>query len=70
MSRHVVVLGGDGIGPVLSPLASPLVGYKTAPLVAKDYSPTFHTKLLTKDLTLAIDEAFHRYSRGAVDYAP
>lgn len=40
-----------------SAVASPLVGYKTAPLVAKDYSPTFHTKLLTKDLTLAIDAA-------------
>ena len=40
-----------------SAVGAPVVGYKTAPLVARDYTPTFHTRLLDKDLSIGIDAA-------------
>lgn len=40
-----------------SAIASPFVGYKTAALVGRDYTATFSTALLAKDLGLALDAA-------------
>jgi len=40
-----------------SAIASPVIGYKTKPLVERDYTPTFSTALLSKDLGLALDAA-------------
>ncbi|MBX5441423.1 MAG: NAD(P)-dependent oxidoreductase [Solirubrobacteraceae bacterium] len=40
-----------------SAVASPFIGYKTAALVGRDYTPTFTTALLAKDLALAVDAA-------------
>jgi 3-hydroxyisobutyrate dehydrogenase len=40
-----------------SVLGSPFVRYKTAGLIARDYSATFTTNLLIKDLELALDVA-------------
>ena len=42
------VMAGSAIG-------SPFIRYKTEPLVAGDYSPTFTARLLAKDLGLALD---------------
>ncbi len=42
------VMAGSAIG-------SPFIRYKTEPLVAGDYSPTFTARLLAKDLGLAIE---------------
>jgi 3-hydroxyisobutyrate dehydrogenase-like beta-hydroxyacid dehydrogenase len=44
------VVAGSAIG-------SPFIGYKTAALVDRDYTPTFSTALLAKDLGLALDAA-------------
>ena len=38
-----------------SAVGAPVVGYKTAPLVARDYTATFATALLDKDLSIGID---------------
>jgi len=40
-----------------SAMASPFVGYKTQALVERDYTPTFSTQLLGKDITLALEAA-------------
>jgi 3-hydroxyisobutyrate dehydrogenase-like beta-hydroxyacid dehydrogenase len=40
-----------------SAVASPLVGYKTKALVERDYTATFSTALLRKDLDLVLDAA-------------
>jgi 3-hydroxyisobutyrate dehydrogenase-like beta-hydroxyacid dehydrogenase len=40
-----------------SAIASPFIAYKTAPLVRRDYTATFSTALLAKDLGLALDAA-------------
>jgi len=40
-----------------SAVASPFIGYKTKALVDRDYTATFSTALLAKDLDLAIDAA-------------
>lgn len=44
------VMGGSAVG-------SPFVGYKTAALVDRDYTATFSTRLLAKDLGLVLDAA-------------
>ncbi len=44
------VIGGSAIG-------SPFVSYKTDALVADDYSSTFSTRLMDKDLALVLDAA-------------
>ncbi len=40
-----------------SAMASPFVGYKTQPLVDRDYTPTFSTDLLATDIGLALEAA-------------
>jgi 3-hydroxyisobutyrate dehydrogenase-like beta-hydroxyacid dehydrogenase len=40
-----------------SAIASPVVGYKTKALVERDYTATFSTALLKKDLDLAVAAA-------------
>ena len=40
-----------------SAVASPLVKYKIGPLLADDYSPTFSSRLMRKDLNLVLDAA-------------
>lgn len=40
-----------------SAVASPLVGYKVAPLKARDYSPAFSASQMAKDFDLALDAA-------------
>lgn len=40
-----------------SAIASPFIGYKTKALVERDYTATFSTALLAKDLGLAMDAA-------------
>jgi 3-hydroxyisobutyrate dehydrogenase-like beta-hydroxyacid dehydrogenase len=47
-ARMLEVMGASAIG-------SPFVKYKTAALVADDYSPTFTTAAMYKDLALALD---------------
>lgn len=42
-----------------SAVGSPFVQYKSAALIACDYTPTFSTRLLAKDLTLATEAAAH-----------
>jgi 3-hydroxyisobutyrate dehydrogenase-like beta-hydroxyacid dehydrogenase len=49
-AKMLEVMGGSAAG-------SPFVKYKTEPLVADDYSSTFSTSLLHKDLTLALEAA-------------
>jgi 3-hydroxyisobutyrate dehydrogenase-like beta-hydroxyacid dehydrogenase len=44
------VIGGSAVG-------SPLIAYKTEALVADDYSTTFSSRLMRKDLDLALDVA-------------
>ena len=44
------VMGGSAVG-------SPFVKYKTPPLLADDYSTTFSTKLMHKDLDLVLESA-------------
>ena len=40
-----------------SAVGSPFVKYKTAPLLAEDYTSTFSTRLMRKDLDLILDSA-------------
>jgi 3-hydroxyisobutyrate dehydrogenase-like beta-hydroxyacid dehydrogenase len=40
-----------------SAVGSPFVKYKTAPLLAEDYTSTFSTRLMHKDLDLILDSA-------------
>jgi 3-hydroxyisobutyrate dehydrogenase-like beta-hydroxyacid dehydrogenase len=47
-ARMLEVMGASAVG-------SPFVKYKTAALVADDYSPTFTTAAMHKDLALALD---------------
>jgi 3-hydroxyisobutyrate dehydrogenase-like beta-hydroxyacid dehydrogenase len=46
--KMLEVMGGSAVG-------SPFVKYKTDPLVADDYTSTFSSSLLFKDLALALD---------------
>jgi 3-hydroxyisobutyrate dehydrogenase len=47
------VMGNSAVG-------SPFVKYKTAPLVADDYSPTFTTAMMQKDVALILEFAASR----------
>ena len=62
LSEALVLAEENGIerGKVLevmagSAIGSPFIRYKTEPLIAGDYSPTFTARLLAKDLGLALD---------------
>jgi 3-hydroxyisobutyrate dehydrogenase-like beta-hydroxyacid dehydrogenase len=52
VSREAIleVMGGSAVG-------APVVKYKSPPLLGDDYSPTFTTALMEKDIDLALDAA-------------
>jgi 3-hydroxyisobutyrate dehydrogenase-like beta-hydroxyacid dehydrogenase len=54
VSREAIlrVMRGSAVG-------APLVGYKSEPLLEDDYSATFTTELMEKDVDLALDAAAH-----------
>ena len=50
-----------------SAAGSPFVKYKTGPLVAGDFSPTFTTRMMAKDLDLVLDLVSPPVVRAAAD---